>query len=644
MEEYLKFFDKFCISDLEELPESIRKKQEITNVKDFCKEIKPQFKELISCYFKNKKRFEKLSIDLGRKLYEKGISIALIVDAVNTILFKIINYINPEHLPKNLIEQANQLMEEFMNFIALGFILELLPEKKKKLEQTFNTTPCRDLVNQFSYIEKVFGEGKPLFKEANDCPVTDYMKDLGFRIACNKLKICEEIEKTHHLLHTYFKLFKVYYDKKRYLPIYLILITIYFLFEKLGEMFRSVESAKKNISIEELISFILTEKKDIILFVLDPKEISFLNKVFGYTIGDKVFFFLMEKLIALIPPGKEQAIIKCIQGAICVISENNSIDYDKIFLEIKKFLKEEFKHLPIKLDVSGFLLKFPKEVDISQGKVLSSIKFAIRESKKNPENLFVLDLKKLDNYRKITIFKNFYEDLVEKISSGKIGLVIQGIYNLKTQKVSHYEVFVRLRDSKGEVIPAYEFIDLIYEYRLIDLLDIAVLRKIIENAHLFYNKFIFINISPRTFKIVSSSEEVKKLTKQMKKMGLKFGFEITEQSTIEDFDIIVDFFKKTKLPILIDDFGTGYSSFSHFVDFIERVPIKFLKIDGSYVKKIVDSGKAEKIVKTVNGMAHSLNIETVAEFAENKEIVDKLKKLEVDYGQGYFFEKPKLIV
>ncbi|WP_163329027.1 EAL domain-containing protein [Desulfurobacterium thermolithotrophum] len=644
MEEYLKLFDNFCVSYLEELPESIRKKQEITNVKDFCKEIKPQFKELINSYFKDKKRFEKLSIDLGRKLYKKGISIALIIDAVNTILFKIINYINTEHLPENLIEQANQLMEEFMNFIALGFILELLPEKKKKLKQTFNTTPCRDLVNQFSDIEKVFGKEKLPFKEAKNCPITDYIKDLGFRIACNKLEICEEVEKTHHLLHTYFKLFKVYYDKKRYLPLYLILITIYFLFEKLGEMFRSIESAKKNISIEELISFILTEEKDIVLFVLDPKEISFLNKVFGYTIGDKVFSFLMEKLIDLIPPGKEQAIIKCLQGAICVISKNNSIEYEKIFSEVKKSLRLEFKHLPIKLDISGFLLKFPYKLNISKEEILSSIKFAIRESKKNTKSLFVLDLKKLDNYRKITIFKNFYEDLVEKISSGKIGLAIQGIYNLKTQNVSHYEVFVRLRDSKGEVIPAYEFIDLIYEYRLIDLLDIAVLRKIIENAHLFYNKFIFINISPRTFKIVSSFEEVKKLTRQMKNIGLKFGFEITEQSTIEDFDVIVDFFKKTKVPISIDDFGTGYSSFSHFVDFIERVPIKFLKIDGSYVKKIVDSGKAEKIVKTVNGMAHSLNIETVAEFAENKEIVDKLKKLGVDYGQGYFFEKPKLIV
>ena len=289
-------------------------------------------------------------------------------------------------------------------------------------------------------------------------------------------------------------------------------------------------------------------------------------------------------------------------------------------------------------------LKIPANTNISEKGLLNTIRFAIRESKKNPTDLFVLDLKRLDSYRKIAIFKNLYEDLVEKLSHGKLGLAIQGIYNLKTKTINHYEILVRLRSNKGEIIPAYEFIDLVYEYRLIDLLDVMVLKKIVENAKLFKDKFIFINISPRTFKINPSLKEIKKLSRQMKKIGLKFGFEITEQATIEDFDIIVEFFNKMRVPISIDDFGTGYSSFSHFVEIIERVPVKFLKIDGSYVKKIPESEKAEKIVKTVNSMAHSLNIKTVAEFVENKKIVEKLEKLGVDYAQGHYFEEPRILV
>ncbi|GAB6075920.1 EAL domain-containing protein [Desulfurobacterium crinifex] len=644
MEEYLKLFDIFCTDYLKELPNNIRKKQGITDVNAFCKEIKPQFKELITYFLNDKENFERLVINLGRKLYRNDLSIAFIIDVINTILFKVINYINTEHLPNHLIEHANQFMQKFTNFVALGFILESLPEKERKLEAKLSSNVAKSLLTHFSRLKSVLENEDYQIEKISDCPITHYMQSLEFRIACHKLDICKETNRIHSLIHTYLKLFRTYFNEEKYLPAYLILITLYFLFEKLGEIFNNIESAKKNISLEEIVSFILDEKKETILFVVDPREISFLNKVFGYTVGDNIFYSLIKKLVSLVPNDRRQAVIKCSYGAVCVVSDSMQIDYEKIFLKLKKLIREEFKSLPIKVDISGFLLKIPADTNISKKGLLNTIRFALRESKKSPTDLFVLDLKRLDSYRKIAIFKSLYEDLVEKLSYGKLGLAIQGIYNLKTKTISHYEIPVRLRNNKGEIVPAYEFIDLVYEYRLIDLLDVMVLKKIVENAKLFKDKFIFVNISPRTFKISPSFEEVKKLSEQMKKIGLKFGFEITEQATIEDFDIIVDFFNKMRVPISIDDFGTGYSSFSHFVEIIERVPVKLLKIDGSYVRKIPESEKAEKIVKTVNSMAHSLNINTVAEFVENEKIVEKLEKLGVDYAQGYYFEEPKILV
>jgi EAL domain-containing protein (putative c-di-GMP-specific phosphodiesterase class I) len=474
-------------------------------------------------------------------------------------------------------------MRKFTNLIALGFILESLPEKERKLEAKLSSSIAKSLLAHFSRLKNVLKNEDYQIKKLPDCPIMHYMRSLEFKIVCHKLEICKEASRLHSLIHIYLKLFKTYFNDKKYLPAYLILITVYFLFEKLGEIFNNIESAKKNISLEEIVSFILEERKETILFVVDPREVSFLNKVFGYTIGDNIFYSLIKKLVSLVPNDRRQAVIKCSYGAVCVVSDNTQIDYEKIFFKLKKLIREDFKSLPIKVDISGFLLKIPVDTNISEKGLLNTIRFAIRESKKSPADLFVLDLKRLDSYRKIAIFKNLYEDLVEKLSHGKLGLAIQGIYNLKTRTINHYEILVRLRSSKGEIIPACEFIDLVYEYRLIDLLDVMVLKKIVENAKLFKGKFIFINISPRTFKIGPSLEEVKKLSRQMKKIGLNFGFEITEQATIEDFDVIVDFFNKLRVPISIDDFGTGYSSFSHFVEIIERVPVKLLKIDGSYV-------------------------------------------------------------
>jgi EAL domain-containing protein (putative c-di-GMP-specific phosphodiesterase class I) len=77
---------------------------------------------------------------------------------------------------------------------------------------------------------------------------------------------------------------------------------------------------------------------------------------------------------------------------------------------------------------------------------------------------------------------------------------------------------------------------------------------------------------------------------------------------------------------------------------VEQLPIKYLKIDGSYVRKLEESVKTEKVIGALNSMAHSLGIETIAEFASSAEIVEKLKKLNIDYAQGFFFSKPEIVV
>ena len=245
LEEYVRLFDIFCIDYLEELPTNIRRKQGIINVSIFCKKLRPQFKELITYFFNDEKKFERLVISLGRKLYKNDLSIAFIVDVINTTLFKIINYINTEHLPNHLIEHANQFMRKFTNLIALGFILESLPEKERKLEAKLSSSIAKSLLVHFSRLKNVLKNEDYQIKKLPDCPIMHYIRSLEFKIVCHKLEICKEASRLHSLIHTYLKLFRTYFNERKYLPAYLILITVYFLFEKLGEIFNNVESAKK---------------------------------------------------------------------------------------------------------------------------------------------------------------------------------------------------------------------------------------------------------------------------------------------------------------------------------------------------------------------------------------------------------------
>ncbi|WP_323666827.1 EAL domain-containing protein [Aliarcobacter butzleri] len=88
--------------------------------------------------------------------------------------------------------------------------------------------------------------------------------------------------------------------------------------------------------------------------------------------------------------------------------------------------------------------------------------------------------------------------------------------------------------------------------------------------------------------------------------------------------------------VAIDDFGTGYSNFEHLL----KMNVNYLKIDASLIKNITKDENSRKITKTIVEFAKSLNLKTIAEFVENKEIFDMAKDLGVDYSQGYYFSAP----
>jgi EAL domain-containing protein (putative c-di-GMP-specific phosphodiesterase class I) len=120
----------------------------------------------------------------------------------------------------------------------------------------------------------------------------------------------------------------------------------------------------------------------------------------------------------------------------------------------------------------------------------------------------------------------------------------------------------------------------------------------------------------------------------------KFCFEFTETAEIKDNDVALDLVRRLKklgCKTAFDDFGIGYSNYQSF----SRLPMDIIKIDGSYVKKIL---KDPYLKTDMQGMIHSAkvrNIEVVAEFAENKAITEQLKQLGVDYAQGYYYSQPK---
>ena len=87
----------------------------------------------------------------------------------------------------------------------------------------------------------------------------------------------------------------------------------------------------------------------------------------------------------------------------------------------------------------------------------------------------------------------------------------------------------------------------------------------------------------------------------------------------------------------LDDFGSGLSSFAY----LKNLPVDYLKIDGIFVKDLVDNSIDHAMVKSINEIGQVMGMQTIAEYVENDEIKNKLRQLGVDYVQGFGIGKPQ---
>jgi len=90
------------------------------------------------------------------------------------------------------------------------------------------------------------------------------------------------------------------------------------------------------------------------------------------------------------------------------------------------------------------------------------------------------------------------------------------------------------------------------------------------------------------------------------------------------------------IQLSIDDFGTGYSSLSY----LHRFPVNTLKIDRSFINNMGEDRESSEIVRTIVMLAHNLGIDVIAEGVETRQQLAKLRELQCEYGQGYFFSRP----
>ncbi len=220
----------------------------------------------------------------------------------------------------------------------------------------------------------------------------------------------------------------------------------------------------------------------------------------------------------------------------------------------------------------------------------------------------------------------------------------QSILDIKTGEVQHYEVLARLRDQSGEILTPGAFIDAAEAFDIIDLIDKQIVRKAMTLLKEFTAKgkslTFCMNLSGKYFGDIEFLDFLREIIDETGVSPEHLVFEITETAAVHDMELAVEFVNELKelgCRFSLDDFGVGYTSFHY----LKRLHVDYIKIDGSFVRRIHEDENDRLFVGAIADVARGLNVKTVAEYVENGEILEVLKDLDIDYAQGYHLSKPE---
>jgi PAS domain S-box/diguanylate cyclase (GGDEF) domain len=212
----------------------------------------------------------------------------------------------------------------------------------------------------------------------------------------------------------------------------------------------------------------------------------------------------------------------------------------------------------------------------------------------------------------------------------------------------HYELLLRMRDEAGKIVTPDQFIAAAERYGITPNID----RWMIEHALRWLVseadereklELCSINLSGQS---LGDDKFLPFVIEHFHRSGIdasKICFEITETAAIASFsqaNRFIHALKELGCRFALDDFGTGLSSFGY----LKHFPVDFLKIDGSFVKEILHDPIDREMVRSINEIGHLTGKQTIAEFAENMEIVEMLRSLGVDYAQGYAIATPQRVM
>ncbi|MCG3677332.1 EAL domain-containing protein [Aliarcobacter butzleri] len=366
--------------------------------------------------------------------------------------------------------------------------------------------------------------------------------------------------------------------------------------------------------------------------ILDIVSFSDVNDFFGYKTGDSVLKIVARKIEELLIDKENYKVYRDHSDTFCIVAENE--DRDKFIKNIDEISKT-IRKVPIVIKSRELYVQLSYVFSFeSKENLLETANIIKRYSKTNKNTIIYDKALELEKDYEKNIFWTL--KIKKALDEDKIVPYFQPIYNLKTNKIEKYEALVRLIDG-NDVISPYYFLDISKKSKQYLQLTKTMIQKTFDY---FRDKdFEFsINLTFEDIKSEYISSFIIELLKEYK-IGHRVVFEIVESEEIDNFRKINEFFvtiREYGCKIAIDDFGSGYSNF----EYLAKLNVDYIKIDGSLIKDILINKSSQNIVSMLVNFAKGQKVKTIAEFVSNKDILNKVRELGIDYVQGYYIKEP----
>lgn len=615
---------------------------------------------LALCYKNGEHTFEWVSKSTDGKIFLVEINLKkVLIDDREVLVSKLKNLETTRNIEKDLIKQK-QIVEQKDEYIQkINEILLSNKDNENLLESLILLEGYKKALDESSIVSKTDLKGIITYVNDNFCEISGYKKEELIGANHNIIRHPDtEKDFFKHLWETINnkKVFKgVIKNKKKNDQAYYVNSTIIPILDKNNDILEYIAIRNDITSLfekdeliyeqftDELTSLpnrqkLLKDLKKLVnpkLAIINIDRFKDINNSYGIEIGDEILKRFAKRLM----------IFKSTNLNIYRISGDIFA-----FLAFGNFKIEELRKTSINLitlcdresfiiEDNSFDISFTIGMADSDEKLLTHAEIALFWAKKINIDIGVFD-EDMPIYRELKKNIQLTKDIKQALKEDNILMYGQKIINNKTNEIK-YETLMRMQLPDGKILSPFVFLEHAKKARLYSMMTNKMIEK---SCEYFKDKDAIFSIN-LMIEDIKNEKTVNFLFSKLMESNLanRVILEIVESEGIEKFEEVGDFIRKAKALgclVAIDDFGTGYSNFEYII----KLNVDFLKIDGSLIKNIHVNDNVRLTVSTIVNFAKVLNIKTVAEYVHCQEVQDIVESLGIDFSQGYLFHEPEHLV